>query len=139
MDVAEQLTFTAYTDLVLARLYEAEQRYGPSRPIDAYELMADITDQGVEREWAWDAAKWIIDHGLGHDFLTMGSATTKLTGESSPLPPASTRTPHKSSQPSEHAAHSVRLPVSVLLARGREGRPTPRKGRHGDHRLLRHA
>jgi hypothetical protein len=79
--MADKLTFTAYTDLLLARLYEAEQRNSSVQPFDAYELMADITEQGVPREWAWEAAKWIADHGLGHDFLTMGSADTRLTAE----------------------------------------------------------
>jgi hypothetical protein len=79
--MAKKLTFTAYTDLALARLYEAEGRDGSSRVIDLYNLMADITDQGIDREWAYQAAQWIVDHGYGHDFLTMGSATTQLTGD----------------------------------------------------------
>ena len=79
--MAEKLTFTAYTDLALARLYEAEERDGSSQVIDLYDLMADITDQGIDREWAYQAAQWIVAHGYGHDFLTNGSATTQLTGD----------------------------------------------------------
>lgn len=33
----------------------------------------------VPEDWAWDAAKYLIDHGLGADYLTQGSATTALT------------------------------------------------------------
>ncbi|MFL5313030.1 MAG: hypothetical protein ACJ79H_21570 [Myxococcales bacterium] len=79
--MAERLTFTAYTDLVLARLYEAEQREGAPQHFDVYELMEDITEQGVARDWAWDAAQWIVEHGLGHDFLGSGAADTALTAE----------------------------------------------------------
>jgi hypothetical protein len=76
--VPERLTFTRYTDLVLARLYEAENRVGPNQMVDVRELMSDLGSV-VPSDWAWDAAKYIVDHGLGHNFLTMGSATTALT------------------------------------------------------------
>jgi hypothetical protein len=40
--------------------------------------MSDL-DGLVPDDWAWDAAKYLVDHGLGIDFLTMQSATTALT------------------------------------------------------------
>jgi len=78
--MAERLTFTRYTDLVLARLYEAEERAvaGRQQVLDVAEVMSDLADV-VPEDWAWDAAKYIVDQGLGHDFLAMGSATTALT------------------------------------------------------------
>jgi hypothetical protein len=81
--MTETLTFTAYCDLVLARLYEAEREAerNPGTPavINVDDLMADITEQGVPEGWAWDAAAWIINQGFGHDYLTDQTATTALT------------------------------------------------------------
>jgi len=83
--MTESLTFTAYCDLVLVRLYEAEREAdrnpGAPRVIDVASLMADITEQGVPEDWAWDAAAWIINQGYANDYLTDASATTSLSPE----------------------------------------------------------
>jgi len=74
--MAEKLTFTAYTDLVVARLYEIEQN--GERPLaNVVELMADL-DGVVPDEWPWEAAMHLVKTGLAHDFLSMGSPEVQL-------------------------------------------------------------
>jgi hypothetical protein len=76
----ERLTFTRFTELALARLYEAEEREGPNHPVDLRDLMSDLEGE-VPNDWPWDAAKYLVEQGLGQDFLTMQAAQTALTPE----------------------------------------------------------
>jgi hypothetical protein len=80
--MANQLTFTRFTDLVLARLYEAEQREGRSGVLfDVAELVSDVIPL-VPDDWAWQAAQYLKDHGLANGALSMGgSAHMALTGD----------------------------------------------------------
>jgi hypothetical protein len=80
IEMPERLTFTRFTELTLARLYEAEERKGSNRPVNLRDLMSDL-EGVVPSDWPWDAAKYLIDHGLGLDFLTSGGAFTALTPE----------------------------------------------------------
>jgi len=74
--MTEKLTFTAYTDLVLARLYEMEQN--GERPLaNVVELMADLADV-APTEWPWEAAMHLVKTGLVHDFLSMGSPDVEI-------------------------------------------------------------
>jgi hypothetical protein len=76
----ERLTFTKFTELALARLYEFEEREGPNRPVDLRELMSDLSGV-VPEDWSFDAAKYLVERRLGHDFMTMQSPDTALTPE----------------------------------------------------------
>jgi hypothetical protein len=76
--VAERLTFTAYTELVLARLYEAHLREPARQYFNVDELMSDLAGS-VPDGWAWDAAQYLVDHDLGHDFISSGTPDTALT------------------------------------------------------------
>jgi hypothetical protein len=76
--MAEHLTFTAYADLVMARLYEAHMREPARQYFNVDKLMSDIAGR-VPDGWAWDAAKHLVEQGLGEDFLSMQSADTALT------------------------------------------------------------
>lgn len=74
-----ELTFTAYTDLALARLYELEQKTGlTGTGIDVAKLMKDLAGD-VPPGWPWDAATHIVEQGFGHDFRAQGSPQTALT------------------------------------------------------------
>lgn len=76
--MAQPLTFTAYWNLVLARLYEKEQNGEPPRA-DVAELMADL-DGIVPDGWAWEAAMHLVKSGLAHDFLSFGNPEVELNG-----------------------------------------------------------
>src|SRR6266511_4090988 len=75
----EELNFTRFTDLVLARMYEAEKDAGPMAVLDVDHLMEDFAP-AVSEEWSWQAVKYLDEEGLVESFLTaQGPAHAALT------------------------------------------------------------
>lgn len=79
--MAEELTFNRFTELVLARAYEAEQRTGRAMQDHAVsELVGDIP--GVPTFWGLQAAEYLRDQRLVEGFFgDMGDPHIHLTGE----------------------------------------------------------
>jgi hypothetical protein len=77
--MAERLTFNAYCDLVIARLYEIEQN-GEKPRADVRELMADLGPV-VPDDWAYEAAKHIADAELAYDYVGFGSPQVQLNAD----------------------------------------------------------
>jgi hypothetical protein len=71
-----KLTFAAYRDLALARLYEAETD-GYSGRCDIAKLMFDL-ERHVPEQWAWDTAFYLVEHGLAIDLVSSGSPEVQL-------------------------------------------------------------
>jgi hypothetical protein len=77
--MAQRLTFTAYWNLVLARLYEKEQN-GEQPRANVAELMADL--HGIAPDgWAWEAAMHLVKSGLAHNFLSFGNPEVELNAQ----------------------------------------------------------
>jgi hypothetical protein len=79
--MAQQLTFSRFADLLLARTYEHEQREGAMRHFDTRDLMSDLVGI-VEDAWMWQAVEFLARQGL-LDALTsdQGGARVNLTPE----------------------------------------------------------
>jgi hypothetical protein len=77
--MAERLTFTAYWNLVLARLYEKEQN-GERPRANVAELMADLAGI-VPNDWAWEAAMHLVKSGLARDLLSFGNPEVELNAQ----------------------------------------------------------
>src|SRR6266571_1510351 len=79
--MAQELTFSRFADLLLARTYEHEQRDGPMRHFDTRELMSDLVE-AVPDAWMWQGAEYLERQGL-MDALTsdQGGARVTLTPE----------------------------------------------------------
>jgi hypothetical protein len=76
--VAEELTFTRFTELMLARTYEAEKASGANMMFSVHELMDDIAQQ-VDDQWPWQAAQYLSDAGLVEAAIGLGNAQVALT------------------------------------------------------------
>lgn len=71
------MTFTAYCDLALDRLYERDLTTPSNEAVDLRFLMADFEER-VPANWPWEAATWIVEEGYGHDFRGMGGSAQTL-------------------------------------------------------------
>jgi len=76
--VAEELTFTKFTELLLARIHEEERREGSIKHFDASKLMADIAPL-VDEQWPLEAVKYLEAEGLVDGILSFGAAGVRLT------------------------------------------------------------
>jgi hypothetical protein len=79
--VGDELTFTRFTDLLLARTYEREQRDGSAIFFPVSELMKDLTPY-VDSAWLWQSAQFLEGRNLVQAVLpTSGNAQVFLTAE----------------------------------------------------------
>jgi hypothetical protein len=77
--VAEDLTFTRFTELLLARTHERERRDGPDIFFPVEELMADLVPY-VDSGWLWQSAKYLEDKNLVRASIRFGpTAQVHLT------------------------------------------------------------
>jgi hypothetical protein len=88
--MAQELTFTRFAELMLARTYEREKRnrpktggpkmVGPTVFIAASEVMADVAPH-VPDHWFWEAAQYLDEQGLVNaSIMDSGDAFLKMTG-----------------------------------------------------------
>jgi hypothetical protein len=77
--MVQELTFSRFAELLLARTYEREQRDGPGE-FDTRELISDLVGQ-VPDAWLSEAAELLRDQGLVLAFTTdaPGFAQVRLT------------------------------------------------------------
>jgi hypothetical protein len=69
--MAQELTFTKFAELVLARTAEWEKDHGASAFVPVRELMADLAPS-VDENWPWQAAKYLEDEGLVQAAIPFG-------------------------------------------------------------------
>jgi hypothetical protein len=79
--MAEELTFTKFAELVLARTAEWEKQHGSSNLFPVRELMADLVPS-VDEHWPWQAADVLQKRGLVKAIIPFGGdAQVMLTPE----------------------------------------------------------
>jgi len=79
--MAQELTFSRFAELLLARTYEREQREGAMHFFDTRELMSDLAGV-VDDAWMWQAAELVKRQGLLQALVSdQGSARVQLTPE----------------------------------------------------------
>jgi hypothetical protein len=77
-EVIPRMKFAEFVDLLLMRLYEADQKAG-STPVDLNALVQDLKDP-VPEDWTRDAAKILNSRGLADCMFTFGAVHGSLTG-----------------------------------------------------------
>jgi hypothetical protein len=76
--VMPRMKFAEFVDLLLMRLYEADQKSG-STSVDLNALVQDLKEP-VPEDWTRDAAKILNSRGLADCMFTFGAVHGSLTG-----------------------------------------------------------